>query len=74
MDSYGRVFDNIFVERLWSSVKHEGVYIKGYETVPALFAGLGDYFHLYNYERLHQSLQDLTPAAVYKQGLPVVVD
>lgn len=65
MDGRGRVFDNIFVERLWRSVKHEDVYIKGYETVPALFAGLGDYFHLYNYKRPHQSLDYRTPAAVY---------
>lgn len=65
MDGRGRVFDNIFVERLWRSVKHENVYIKGYETVPALFAGLDDYFHLYNYERPHQSLDYRTPAAVH---------
>lgn len=61
MDGRGRVFDNIFVERLWRSVKQENVYIKGYETVPALFTGLGDYFHLYNYERPHQSLGYCTP-------------
>jgi putative transposase len=65
MDGRGRVFDNIFVERLWRSVKHENIYIKGYETVPALFAGLDDYFHLYNYERPHQSLDYWTPAAVH---------
>lgn len=65
MDGRGRVFDNIFVERLWRSVKHKDVYLKGYETVPALFTGLGDYFHLYNYERPHQSLDYRTPAAVY---------
>jgi putative transposase len=61
----GRVFDNIFVERLRRSVKHEDVYIKGYETVLAPFAGLGDYFHLYNYERPHQSLDYRTPAAIH---------
>jgi putative transposase len=65
MDGRGRVFDNIFVERLWRSVKHEDVYLKSYETVPALFAGLDDYFHLYNYERPHQSLDYRTPAAVH---------
>lgn len=53
LDGRGRVFDNIFVERLWRSVKHENVYVKGYQTVPALSAGLGDYFHQYNYERPH---------------------
>lgn len=65
MDGRGRAFDNIFNERLWRSVKHEDVYIKGYETVPALLAGLGDYFHLYNYERPHQSLDYRMPAAVH---------
>ena len=72
MDGRGRYLDNIFVERLWRSVKHEDVYLKEYATVPALTAGLDDYFYLYNYERPHQSLQDLTPAVVYQKGLPTV--
>jgi putative transposase len=72
MDGRGRYLDNIFVERLWRSVKHEDVYLKEYATVPALTAGLDDYFHLYNYERPHQSLQDLTPAVVYQKGLLAV--
>lgn len=65
MDGRGRAFDNIFIERLWRSVKYEDIYVKAYETVPALTAGLGDYFHLYNYERPHQSLGYLTPADVH---------
>ena len=65
MDSRGRVFDNIFIERLWRSVKYEDVYIKEYDTVPALTTGLADYFHLYNYERPHQSLGYLVPADVH---------
>jgi len=65
MDGRGRVFDNIFIERLWRSVKYEHIYLYDYETVPALAAGLGDYFQLYNYERPHQSLSYLTPADVH---------
>lgn len=72
MDGRGRYLDNIFVERLWRSVKHEDIYLKEYATVPALTAGLDNYFHLYNYERPHQSLQDLTPAVVYQKGLPAI--
>ena len=65
MDGRGRYLDNIFVERLWRSVKHEDIYINEYDTVPTLTTGLEDYFHLYNYERPHQSLGYLTPADVH---------
>ena len=65
MDGRGRVFDNIFVERLWRSVKYENIYIKEYATVPDLQAGLADYFDLYNHERPHQSLEYQTPADVH---------
>lgn len=65
MDGRGRVFDNIFVERLWRSVKYEEVYLKDYETVDDARQNLAGYFHFYNYERLHQSLGYLTPAEVY---------
>jgi putative transposase len=65
MDGRGRVFDNIFVERLWRTVKYEDIYIKEYATVPALLTGLGNYFDLYNYERPHQSLGYCTPADVH---------
>lgn len=69
MDGRGRVFDNIFVERLWRTVKYEDIYLKDYETVPELRRGLGDYFEFYCYERLHQSLGYRTPWDVYKEGL-----
>ena len=65
MDDRGRVFDNIFVERLWRSVKYEDIYLKEYNSVPELAAGLEDYFQLYNYERPHQSLGYLVPADVH---------
>jgi putative transposase len=67
MDGRGRAFDNIFIERLWRNVKYEDVYIKGYQTVPALVSGLSDYFYIYNYERPHQSLDYLTPAQCHFQ-------
>ncbi len=65
MDGRGRAFDNIFIERLWRNVKYEDVYLKGYVSVPALAAGLTDYFLFYNHERPHQSLGYRTPAEVY---------
>ena len=65
MDGRGRVFDNIFVERLWRNVKYEDIYLKGYATVGELLLGLSDYFALYNSERPHQSLQYETPDVVY---------
>jgi putative transposase len=66
MDGRGRALDNVFVERLWRGVKYEDIYIQGYETVPALHRGLARYFVFYNEERLHQSLDYRTPAAVYR--------
>ena len=66
MDGRGRCLDNIFVERLWRTVKYENVYIYGYETVPQLRSGLGRYFPFYNTERLHQSLNYRTPEEVYR--------
>ena len=65
MDGRGRVFDNIFVERLWRTVKYEDIYRKDYATPPPLATGLGDYFGFYNFERLHQSLGYLVPAEVH---------
>ena len=65
MDGRGRVFDNIFVERLWRTVKHEDIYVHDYANVPALQAGLQKYFTFYNQERLHQSLDYQTPAEVH---------
>ncbi len=67
MDGRGRALDNIFVERLWRSVKYEEVYLHDYQHVPAAISGLGNYFNFYNSERLHQSLAYKTPEAVYNQ-------
>jgi putative transposase len=65
MDGRGRAIDNIFVERLWRSVKYENVYLKGYETIPDTEKGLKEYFEFYNTERHHQSLDYKTPWMVY---------
>lgn len=70
MDGRGRAIDNIFVERLWRSVKYENVYLKGYETIPDTHKGLKEYFNFYNTERHHQSLDYKTPWMVYS-GLEV---
>ena len=56
MDGKGRFMDNIFVERLWRSLKYEEVYLKAYDTVKEAKAGIGQYMNFYNYERLHQAL------------------
>lgn len=65
MDHRGRCFDNIFTERLWRTVKYEEVYLKEYSSPRDAILNLREYFNFYNYERLHQSLEDLTPAEVY---------
>jgi putative transposase len=70
MDGQGRCLDNVFVERLWRSVKYEDIYLKCYEVVPDLHRGLEAYFLFYNEERLHQSLDYRTPAGVYREGRP----
>jgi putative transposase len=64
-DGRGRAFDNIFVERLWRTVKYEEIYLRDYATVPALETGLDKYFTFYNQERLYQSLGYRTPAEVH---------
>ena len=77
MDGRGRAFDNIFVERLWRSVKHEDVYLKGYGSMGELTLGLAEYFAFYNGERPHQSLGQKTPNAVYRTatgGRAMIVD
>lgn len=66
-DGRGRVFDNIFVERLWRSVKYEEVYIKDYHSVKEAFDGLSGYFSFYNTQRIHQSLDYQTPKTVHFQ-------
>jgi putative transposase len=65
MDGRGRCMDNIFVERLWRSLKYEEVYLKDYASVPEARVGIGRYFQFYNHERLHQSLDYRTPAEIY---------
>ena len=66
MDSKGRALDNIFVERLWRTVKYENIYLQNYETPRDVALGLKKYFTYYNNKRLHQSLGYLTPADVYQ--------
>jgi putative transposase len=68
MDGKGRCLDNVFVERLWRSVKYEDIYLRRYETVPQLSQGLGRYFPFYNEERPHQSLDYRKPGQVYRAG------
>lgn len=65
MEGRGRALDNIFVERLWRTVKYEDLYLKEYATVPHLEDGLENYFQFYNHERPHQSLGYQTPAEVH---------
>jgi putative transposase len=65
MDGKGRWADNIFVERLWRSVKYECVYLQEWENVIAVRTGLSEYFEFYNHKRPHQSLGGLTPAMVH---------
>jgi putative transposase len=77
MDGRGRVFDNIFVERLWRSVKHEDIYLKGYASMGELMIGLTEYFAFYNGQRPHQSLGQQTPDVVYRSavgGGAIIVD
>jgi putative transposase len=68
MDGKGRCLDNVFVERLWRTVKYEDLYLWRYEDVPQLRRGLGQYFPYYNTERPHQALEYRTPAQVYGEG------
>ena len=65
MDGRGRALDNVFVERLWRSVKYEDIYLRDYQSMPDLYRGLIRYFHHYNHTRPHQSLEYKTPAEVH---------
>lgn len=69
MDGRGRALDNIFVERLWRSVKYEDIYLKRYERMPELWVGLNEYFAFYNEKRKHQSLDYRTPNEVHNTGV-----
>ena len=70
MDGKGRWRNNVFVERLWRSVKYEEVYLKAYESVPEARASLAKYFDFYNNERRHQALDRQTPWQAYA-GVPL---
>ena len=65
MDGRGRALDNIFVERLWRTVKYEHIFLHEYQNGKELHKGLTDYFQFYNYQRPHQSLNYMTPAEVF---------
>ncbi len=72
MDGRGRALDNVFVERLWRSVKYENIYLNDYQSVRALYAGLDEYFRFYNHERPHSALDGRTPAEVHHaHGAPL---
>jgi putative transposase len=66
MDGRGRWMDNVFIERLWRSVKYEEIYLKEHATIPGLQRGLQEWFKRYNHWRPHQHLGNLTPACVYQ--------
>jgi len=68
MDGKGRAMDNIFIERLWRTVKYEEIYLKEYKSVAELKKSLKTYFHFYNYERPHRSLGRESPADIYLSG------
>ena len=70
MDGRGRWRDNVFIERLWRSVKYEEVYLKAYESMTEARRGLGAYFIFYNERRHHQALDSRTPDDVYWKTLP----
>jgi putative transposase len=69
MDGRGRWLDNVFIERLWRSVKQESVYLYEFGTVDALGKGLQEYFEYYNHKRIHQALGYRTPAELYHESI-----
>lgn len=74
MDGKGRCLDNVFVERLWRSVKYEEIYLKSYHSLVDAHAQLKTYFHFYNEKRPHSSLDDATPGETYRAPLPVAAN
>ena len=71
MDGRGRWLDNVFIERLWKTVKYEEVYLRAYESVSDAKASLATYFDFYNARRPHTSLDRMTPDQIYCQALPL---
>ena len=71
MDGRGRWLDNVFIERLWRTVKYEEVYLRAYESVSDAKASLVRYFAFYNGRRPHTSLDRMTPDQIYFQALPL---
>ena len=69
MDGRGRWMDNVFIERLWRSLKYEDVYLKGYADGREAKAGIGDWIAFYNTVRPHQALADRTPMAVWREAM-----
>ena len=67
MDGRGRALDNVFIERLWWTVKYENIYPRNYENGKALYCGLDTYFQYYNTERKHSSLDKKTPSEIFFQ-------
>ena len=74
MDDRGRALDNVFIERLWRTVKHEEVYLKDYVSLVDADAQLDQFFRFYNPRRPHSSLADVTPGETYRAPLPVAVN
>jgi putative transposase len=74
MDGKGRALDNVFVERLWRSLKYEEIYLKSYTSMIDAHRQLDWYFHLYNERRPHSSLDDRTPDEAYRQPLPIAAN
>jgi putative transposase len=70
MDGQGRWMDNVFIERLWKSVKYEDVYLKAYRSIAAARTELTKYFDRYNKRRCHQGLDNMTPDEVYRDTIP----
>ena len=68
MDGRGRALDNVFIERLWRSLKYEDIYLKNYEQVDELYRGLESWFSFYDYDRPHQGMKNQTPWKAYKEG------
>ena len=69
MDGRGRWMDNVFIERLWRSLKHEDVYLKGYADGHEAKAGIAEWIAFYNHSRPHQALANRTPTAVWRSGV-----